>query len=144
MEVWHLLITIGIVAFIIEIFTAGFISGSIGIGFFFASAGNYFELAPKWQILLFSLGIVLTYVFIRPIITKYGNVKTDVRTNKDALIHKTGRVIQEINPNENTGRVSIDGDDWKASTKNNKTIQVGTRVKVVSIDSVILFVEPLN
>ena len=83
-------------------------------------------------------------VFIRPIITKYGNVKTDVRTNKDALIHKTGRVIQEINPNENTGRVSIDGDDWKASTKNNKTIQVGTRVKVVSIDSVILFVEPLN
>jgi membrane protein implicated in regulation of membrane protease activity len=40
--------------------------------------------------------------------------------------------------------VKIDGDDWKASTKNNEIIKVGTTVKVVAIDSIILFVKPLK
>ena len=144
MEVWHILITIGIVAFIVEIFTAGFISGSIGIGLLFAATGNYVGLETKWQILLFAFGVALTYFLVRPIITKYGYLKTKVRTNQDALIDKTGKVIQEINPFENTGRVTIDGDDWKASTKKSEIIKVGTTVKVVSIDSIILFVEPLK
>jgi membrane protein implicated in regulation of membrane protease activity len=144
MEEWHILITIGIVAFIVEIFTAGFISGSIGIGLLFAAAGNYLGLETKWQILLFAFGVALTYFLIRPIITKYGYRKNKVKTNQDALIDKTGRVIQEINPFENTGRVKIDGDDWKASTKKSEIIKVGTTVKVVSIDSIILFVEPLK
>ena len=31
MEAWHILIAIGIIAFIAEIFTVGFIAGAIGI-----------------------------------------------------------------------------------------------------------------
>jgi len=144
MEEWHILITIGIVAFIIEIFTAGFISGSIGIGFLFAAIGNYLGLETKWQILLFAFGIGLTFFLIRPIIIKYGFRKNKVKTNQDALIDKTGIVTQEINHHKNTGRVKIDGDDWRASTEKSKIIKVGTTVKVVSIDSIILFVKPLK
>ena len=144
MEGWHILVTIGIVAFIIEIFTAGFISGSIGIGLLFAAVGNYFGLETKWQILLFAFGVALTYFLFRPIITKYGYRKNKTKTNIDALIDKIGSVTQEINHFENTGRVKIDGDDWKASTKNNEIIKVGTTVKVVAIDSIILFVKPLK
>lgn len=144
MEEWHILVTIGIVAFIFEIFTAGFISGSIGVGLLFAAIGNYLGLETKWQILLFAFGVALTYFLIRPIITKYGYRKNKVKTNQDALIGKTGKVTQEINPSKNTGRVSIDGDDWKATNKNNEIIKIGTTVKVVVIDSIILIVEPLN
>jgi len=144
MEEWHILVTIGIAAFIIEIFTAGFISGSIGIGLLFAAAGNYLGLEAKWQILLFAFGLALTYFLIRPIITKYGYRENKAKTNIDALIDKTGSVTQEINHFENTGRVKIDGDDWKASAKNNEIIKVGTTVKVVAIDSIILFVKPLK
>jgi membrane protein implicated in regulation of membrane protease activity len=144
MEGWHILVTIGIIAFIIEIFTAGFILGSIGIGFLFTAIGNYFGLETKWQILLFAFGVGLTYFFIRPIITKFGYRKGNVKTNKDGLIGKTALVSQEINHFENTGRVKIDGDDWKASSTNNDIIKVGTSVKVVAIDSIILFVQPLN
>jgi len=144
MEEWHILITIGIITFIIEIFTAGFISGSIGIGLLFAAAGNYLGLETKWQILLFAFGIGLTYFLIRPIITKYGYRKNIVKTNQDALINKTGIVTQEINHHNNTGRVKIDGDDWRVSSEKNEIIKVGTTVKVVSIDSIILFVKPLK
>lgn len=144
MEVWHILITIGILAFIAEIFTAGFISASIGIGLLFAAAGNYFGLEIKWQILLFALGVALSYFLIRPLITKYGYRADKTKTNKDALIDKVGKVTQEIDNEKNTGRVSIDGDDWKAVSKSNEIIEVGQKVKVIDIDSIVLIVQPLN
>ncbi|MCF8379326.1 MAG: NfeD family protein [Bacteroidales bacterium] len=144
METWHILITIGIIAFIFEIFTAGFISASIGIGLLFTATGNYFGLEIKWQILLFAFGVAITFFLIRPIITKYGYSKNMTKTNKDALIDKIGKVTQEINTEKDTGRVSIDGDDWKAVSKNNDIIEVGRNVRIIDIDSIILFVEPLN
>ena len=144
METWHLLVILGIIAFIAEIFTTGFIMGSMGIGFFFAAVGNYLGLATSWQIILFALGVALTYFLIRPIITKYGYRKSNVQTNKDALMGKRGIVTQEIDSAKNTGRVQIDGDDWKAITNQTDIIPVGTPVKVVAIDSIILIVEPLN
>ena len=143
MEVWHILITLGIVAFIIEIFTAGFIAGSAGIGFFLAAAGSYFGLNVKWQILLFSVGVLLTFFLIRPFILKVG-FKEKIKTNAEALPGKTGRVTVDIDHTKNTGRVAIDGDDWKAVSKNQEIIKTGTLVRVVDIDSITLIVEPLN
>lgn len=144
METWHILITIAIIAFIAEIFTAGFISGSIGIGLLFAAVGNYLELEVKWQITLFASGVAITFFLVRPIINKYGYRKSKVKTNQEALINKKGTITEEINPLNNTGRVSIDGDDWKAKTTRNKIIKVGETVKVVGIESIILVVKPLN
>jgi membrane protein implicated in regulation of membrane protease activity len=144
METWHILIAIGIIAFIAEIFTAGFISGAVGIGFIFAAIGNYFGLEVKWQILLFAFGVALTYFLIRPIITKYGYRKDKVKTNQDALINKNGTVTEEIHPLKNTGRIKIDGDDWNAKSLNNEIIQIGTIVTVVEIESIVLIVKPLN
>ena len=144
MEVWQILVTIGIVAFIVEIFTSGFISGSVGIGFLFSAVGNYSGLDTTWQILLFALGVALTYFLIRPVILKYGYRKSNIKTNRDALLDKKGIVTQEINSEKNTGRVSIDGDDWKARSENDEIIKQGTTVKVVSIDSIVLIVKPLN
>lgn len=144
MEAWHIIIVIGIVAFIFEIFTAGFISASIGIGLIIAATGNYIGLDIKWQILLFAFGVALSFFLIRPIITKYGYSNDKTKTNKDALISKTGRVTQEIDNSKNTGRVSIDGDDWKAVSKDNEIIELGQKVKIIEIDSIVLIVQPLN
>jgi len=144
METWHILIVIGIIAFIFEIFTAGFISASIGKSFFFAAVGNYFNLDTKWQILLFALGVGLAYFLARPVLMRYGYGSNKVRTNKDALLDKTGIVTEEINYAKKTGRVKIDGDDWNARSLNNEIIQIGTSVKILEIDSIILTVKPLN
>jgi len=144
METWHILMAIGIISFIAEIFTAGFISGAVGIGFIFAAIGNYTGLEIKWQILLFAFGVALTYFLIRPIITKYGYRKVNVKTNQEALINKNGTVTEEINHLKNSGRIKIDGDDWKAKSFNNERIQIGTIVTVVEIESVVLIVKPLN
>ena len=144
METWHILIILGVIAFIAEIFTTGFIMGSVGIGFLFSATGNYFGLETKWQILLFAFGVALTYFLIRPLINKYGYNKNPIKTNKDALIDKQGIVTQDINNKLDTGRVKVDGDDWKAKTEQDIIIKTGTTVKIVAVDSIILTVEPLN
>ena len=144
MEAWHILVTLGIIAFIAEIFTAGFISGSIGIGLLFAALGSYLSFDTEWQILLFAFGIILTYFLMRPIIMKYAYRNNKVKTNQDALIGRNGIVTEEINNKPNTGRVRIDGDDWKAKTINDDTIQVGATIEVVEVDSVVLIVNLKN
>ncbi len=144
MATWQILIAAGIIAFIFEIFTVGFISGSVGIGFFFAAAGNYLGLSTQWQIVLFAFGVTFTYFLIRPVINKYGYGKEAVKTNRDALVGKTGKVSEEINSEKHTGRVAIDGDDWKAETRKQAVIKKGTTVKVLDIESIVLIVEPLN
>ncbi len=144
MEVWQILITISIIAFIAEIFTTGFISGSIGIGFLFSAIGNYFGLDTTWQISLFAFGVILTFFLIRPVINKYGYGKNKIKTNQDALIGKSGIVTQQINNKKNTGRVKIDGDDWKAKSTNDEIIKIGAMVKIVAIDSIVLTVKTLN
>jgi len=142
-EIWHILVFLGIVSFAIEIFTIGFVAGSVGIGFFFAAILNYLGAAIEWQIILFSIGVILTYFVIKPLFNKVGYGEK-IDTNQDALINKTGRVTQEINPELNTGRVSIDGDDWKAISKNGDIVALNKNVKVVGINSIVLIVEPIN
>lgn len=94
--------------------------------------------------IIFAFGVTLTYFLVRPIITKYGYRKNKVKTNQDALIHKNGTVTEEINLLKNSGRIKIDGDDWKAKSLNNEIIQIGKIVTVVEIDSIVLIVKPLN
>ncbi len=144
-EIWHILIALGVIAFIIEIFTIGFISGSVGIGLIFAGIFNYWGFETKWQILVFSFGVGLIYFLVKPIVMKYGyGAKSRIKMNQDALIDREGTVTQEINFFNDTGRVLIDGDDWRAKSKKNENISKGTVVRVVAIDSIVLFVKPLK
>ncbi len=143
MEIWHILITLAIIAFIAEIFTAGFISASIGIGFLFAAFGNYLGLETKWQISLFSLALLLTYFLIRPIMQKIGYRASSIKTNQEALLGKIALVSEKINATKNTGRINLDGDNWKAKSKDGEEISEGTKVRVVAIESIVLIVEPL-
>lgn len=143
MEIYHILILLGIIAFIGEIFTAGFISGAIGVGFFFAAISNYLQLETKWQILSFSIGLILTFFFVRPILNKIGFSKDTPQTNSDGLIGKIGIVKEQIDGNTTMGIVSIDGDHWQAKSIDDTIIEIGHKVEVVNISSIILFVKPL-
>lgn len=63
-------------------------------------------------------------------------------SNADAIIGKEGRVSELIS-GTGYGRVAIDGDDWKAQSQDGMTIPVGSKVRVVSRDSIIITVAPL-
>ena len=94
-----------------------------------------------WQLLIFAIVSVLCLFFVRPVMLRYFHRNDpDRKSNADALIGQEGRVSETIAAG-GYGRVAIDGDDWKAVSADGGEIKEGTKVRVVSLDSIIITVE---
>ena len=57
------------------------------------------------------------------------------------MINRYAKVVEEINPDKNTGRVSIDGDLWRAKSSSGELIEQNKQVIVISIESTIVTVK---
>ena len=145
MELWHLWIILGVIFFIVEIFTSGFIVAMFGLGCLVAAIPAYFHLHFLWQLLIFSVATIIFFFTVRPFYLKYlYPAKKQIPTNVDALIGREGVVIEDIDVPAGKGRVKVGGEDWKASSRKTETIAKGTKIKVTAIDGVTLFVEPIE
>ena len=141
MEYYQIWLIAAIVLVIIELLTAGFGVICFAIGALFSALVAYFTPNILWQLLVFAVVSMLTFIFLRPVLIKLLERKTkDVKTNADALIGKIGVVSETIDSTKNIGRVAIDGDDWKAVSHDGAVINKGEKVKVLSRDSIILTV----
>lgn len=71
-------------------------------------------MAPLWlQIVLFLVVSIVLLVFTRPVVEKHLNNNRE-KTNVDSLIGKHGKVLEEIDNFNQTGRVSLNGMEWTA------------------------------
>ena len=85
---------------------------------------------------------LLAFVLVRPFILKFLSKKRDnILMNADAIVGSVGRVSEKIDSNFGTGRVAINGDDWKAISNDGSIIEKGANVKVISRNSLIITVE---
>lgn len=139
---WHLWIIGTILFAIIEIFTPGFLAGSIAVGTLLAGIGASLGAPLSLQIILFSAGVLGSFFLLRPFMLRYAHRKEhEVRTNGDALLGRTARVSVTIDNRRGEGRVMIDGDDWKAVSEHGTVIPAGEPVKITRIDSIVLTVK---
>jgi len=144
-DVWHYWVIAGVVFMIIEIFTPSFIAACIGIGAFFAGLAAGLGLDIKWQIVFFAGATLISFFTVRPLMLKYAFKRSEgIQTNVDNMIGKRGTVTERIDHSANTGRVKIDGDDWKAESENNAIIEEGTKVEVTNIESIVITVKPID
>jgi membrane protein implicated in regulation of membrane protease activity len=144
MEIYQYWLIAAIVLVIVEICTAAFgsICFAVGAGFsaLVAGLGGSFV----WQIIVFAAVSLLTFIFLRPMAIRWLDSKSkDVKTNVDALIGRKGIVSERIDATQHTGRVAVDGDDWKAVSLDNAVIDKGASVEIVNRDSLILTVKRL-
>jgi len=143
MEGYLIWLIAAIVLVIVEILTAGFgsICFAVGAGFAALAAGLGVE-SIAWQIAIFVAISLLTFIFLRPIVVRFLEKKSkDVKTNADALVGRKGIVSERIDASQHTGRVAIDGDDWKAISVDGSVIEKGIEVEIVKLDSIILTVK---
>lgn len=142
MQSYQIWLIVAIVLVIIEICTAAFGSICFAIGAAFAALAAGLGLGLTWQIIIFTVVSLLTFIFLRPVAIRFLNRKSkDVKTNADALTGRKGIVSERIDAIQHTGRVAIDGDDWKAVSIDGSVIEKGAEVEVVKRDSIILFVK---
>lgn len=145
MQYYQIWLIAAIILVIIELLTSGFGVICFAIGALFSALTDYLGGALIWQLIVFAAASLLAFFFLRPVFLKLLDRKTkDVKTNADAIIGRTAIVSETIDASQHTGRVAIDGDDWKAVSSDGSVIEKGQTVEIISRDSIILTVNPLS
>lgn len=139
-NLWQAWALVGLICLILELTNGDFFFLSFTFGAVFGAIAAAIGFAGWVQIIVFAVATVLSLTLIRPAAKKYLHRGEDKRdSNADALIGSEG-VITEPITKEGRGRVQIDGDFWLAVTTDGHAVPVGTRVKVTSMDSIVLTV----
>ena len=139
-QIW---IVAGIILFILEIITPGYVLANFGVAAIASGVAAWLGADMTIQIIVFVAVSLISFVVVRPILSKTMlNKGEPTPTGASALIGRTAHVVERIPPAPDAGRVKIDGDNWQALSVDGKEIAEGAIVKVVRTESIRLFVEP--
>lgn len=128
--------------FIIELFTAGFAVICLAFGAGGAAIAATMDTTLETQLLVFAITSMVALLCVRPILKRTFLKKDEVATNANAMVGKRGVVCEDID-NGVSGRVIIDGVDWRAESATGEDIAKGSKVEVTAIDSIVLTVKKL-
>ena len=90
----------------------------------------------------FAVATLLSLVGIRPFLLQHVRSSSrEIRTNVDALLGRVGVVSERIDPGSGRGRIVVEGEDWRAASLMDTTLEQGARVIVVRVEGTTLFVD---
>lgn len=140
-NLWLMWILVGIFFLILELTSGDFFFMSFVLGAVAATLVALCGTGLVPQLLAWIVISIAFLLFVRPFALRYlhRNDK-NISTNIDALIGREGRVEEAIAPGE-SGYVVVDGDVWKAVSRETDVIEVGEKVKIVDRKSLIVTVE---
>lgn len=142
MQAYYIWLIVAIILVIVEILTAGFGVICFAIGAAFSALVSALGGSFTWQVVVFVVVSLLAFIFLRPVVIRFLDKKSkDVKTNADALVGRKGVVSECIDAENHTGRVAIDGDDWKAVSEDGSVIEKGADVEIIKLDSIIVTVK---
>ena len=141
MSWWHWL-AIGLILVLLELAASGgFYVIFFGVAAIAISGLHLFGLAgPLWsQLLLFSVFSVAALLFFRrPILSL---IQPDGPADVDSLVGEIALPVADIAPGA-VGRAELRGTVWAAQNGTGAILTKGQRCRVVSVDRLMLFLEP--
>lgn len=137
-HLWTIWAIVAMLCLIMEMSSGDFYITCFGIGAL-AALVTSLVYVPLWmQVVVFAVFSVLSIFFLRPRLVALLNRSTSHRvSNADAIIGRTAEVTETVKAGD-YGRVKLDGDDWKAQSDADCDIPVGTKVRIVGRDSIIV------
>jgi membrane protein implicated in regulation of membrane protease activity len=144
MEDWLIWFLSAIVLVVAEMFTAGFWLACLAVG---CVAAGLVGLVPfaglTLQTVAFAATSLAGMIGLRPLMLRRFQLGpgSEVRTGVDALLGKTGIVLERIDPASRQGRVKVEGEDWRGASIDDTPIEAGARVTVIQVDGTTLVVE---
>ena len=128
---------------IVEAATAGLTS----IWFVLGSAAALIAAicgGPVWlQVTLFFVVSIIALAATRPLVRQMMK-KDRTATNADLVLGQTARVTELIDNTEPLGAVYVGGKTWSARSESGEVILPGEMVRIVRMEGVKLFVQPLE
>lgn len=130
-----------IVLLLIEIATVGLTCIWAAGGAIIALLLNIMHVPFIWQVVAFFVVTALLLYFTRPFAIKMLNSRTE-KTNYESVIGKVVRVEERVDNLSQTGRASVDGQEWTVRSVSDEEIyEVGELVKIINVEGVKLIVK---
>lgn len=136
---WIWMITAG-VFFIMEMITAGFFLFWFGVGAAAAGLAALFGFSIPVQWGCFVVVSIALVAVSRKFADKIGK-KQPSGIGADRSVGKKGVVLEEIDNINNTGRVRLEKEEWRAESDTGEVIQKGRLVEVVKLSGTHLVVK---
>ena len=124
----------------VEAATAGLVSIWFVAGSAAALIGALLGAGLGVQVALFVAVSALALAVTRPLLRKVTDAKA-VPTNADRVLGDSGKVTETIDNENSTGAVYVDGKTWTARSADGAVIPAGSRVEVLRMEGVKLFVK---
>jgi len=141
---WQIWIVAAALLLVAEMFAPGFWLASIAMGCLAAAVAGLLPIGLLGQTLVFAVTSVASLFGLRPVLVRrFLHARgMEVRTNMDALAGKSGVVTKRFDPVTRTGRVAVEGEDWRGTlAEGTPALEPGTRIIVVQVDGSTLVVE---
>ncbi len=150
MSDWQVWIVASAALLVAEMFAPGFWLASVAIGCLAAGIAGLLPIGLLGQLLVFAGSSLGSLLGLRPVLVRrfLHSRGTEVRTNVEALVGKSGVVVKRFDPVTRIGRVVVDGEDWRGTLleagsgeAGGAMLDPGTRIVVVQVDGSTLVVE---
>ena len=125
---------------VVEAATAGLVCIWFVAGALVALVAAFVDASLVIQIVLFLLVSATALALTRPMLKKITNASA-IPTNADRVLGAVAKVTEDIDNENSTGAVYVDGKTWTARSTDGSLISAGTQVRIESIEGVKLFVK---
>lgn len=131
-KIWWIWMAMAAIFVVAEILTAGFFLLWFGIGAAVAGVLALLGVGAGWQWGAFIVVSLALFAVSRRFAERFTKAQPP-GIGADRCVGKRGIVLEEIDNVNNTGRIRLDKDEWRADSDTDATIPVGTRVEVTRL-----------
>ena len=134
-ESWIIWIIIGAIFIVAEIFSVSFFAGPVGLACLVAAILNKAGATTTWQLVGFSVTSVGLLLAVRPIWKRMMENMSDKEVSGiDTYVGRQGKITETVDPQAETGRIKIGGENWRAVPDKNIIIEEGSLATVIRIE----------
>ena len=139
---WELMCIIGVLFFILEIFTPAMFFLNLAFAAFATAGLTIFVAETHVVIFTFVAFSALFLLILRPILM---NLKTTKEQKTGMESKYIGQVVKVISPiTKTSGAITIYGERWEARIENGGEIAEGANVRIIKNESLTMFVEEVK
>lgn len=141
MSLWEIYVIAGLGFIILEMTMPSMFFLNLAFAGFVTAVIALFVQDWVTLILIFVLLSILSIILLRPVLLKHRETKEQQTGMEGKYIGKIVKVIEPVT--KFSGAIRIYDERWEARTECEETIDVGTEVRIVKYDSLILTVEKI-
>ncbi len=139
-KIWWIWMIIAAAFVVGEIFTAGFFLLWFGIGAAVAGVLAILGIGFGWQVGAFVVVSGVLFIVSRGIAERFSK-KQPAGIGADRFVGLDAIVLEEVDNDNNTGRVRLKKEEWRADSETGEVIPAGKKVTVTRLDGTHLVVK---